>query len=256
MATVLEEIGSNLIALGFDNPSEEAIYNKIAQGVAIPIENTIQEIANSEQRILNTITMQRYGKSGYYTGHALAFQYGDDLVIDPVTFEDVYAEIDPSKQIIAQAAFEELSALLFLKVAKVNGLTGDLEPLTLAEKAAFDAYMVNFEIPGLPISKISAPANVLNMRGTITYYATYDLPTLKTNVANAMTAFRKSFKFNGEFFTGDLQDYVKAQVPGVRDAYYYNTTIDGSPFGGFQSLSSGYFNYVPTILDQITYAVI
>lgn len=129
MASTIQIIDSSLIALGFNNPSGAAIENKIAQAVGIPIDNTVQEFTNSENRILNIIVTQRYGKDGYYVAKALAFQLGDDLIIDPITLDDVYAVINPLNQIISQAAFEDFADQLFLKVAKINTTTGDLEAL-------------------------------------------------------------------------------------------------------------------------------
>lgn len=251
--SAIDQIFANLSALGFTNTSGTAIYNKIAQAVGIPIDNTIQEMTNSENNILNTINTQRYGKSGYYTKYALAFQYRDNLVIDPTTLEYIYEVIDPAKQIVSQAAFEELASILFLKIAKTNGISGDLEPLAPLELSSFNDYILNFQIPGLPLSVISANANIINFVANITYYKTYNLSTLQANVVLALSAFRRSFQFNGEFYTGDLEAYLRANVPGIRDVYIYNTTADGSPFGGSQSLSAGYFNYQSGIEAGLTY---
>ena len=255
-----DTINANLKALGFNNIGTASIFQKTAQTVGITVDNTLNEISNSESIITNIINTQRYGKSGYYTGKALAFQYGDNLIVDPDTLDDVYAVTDPTKQIINQAAFEEIvsgnSSQLFLKIATIDQLTGDLIPLSTAQYNAFVNYFVNFEIPGLPVSIISTTGNILNFNGQVTYFATYDFPTLQTNFTNAITTFRQSFTFNGEFFDGDLAAYLKANVPGIRDFYMYNSTIDGSPFNGSIKLPSGYFNYISTILSNITYAAV
>jgi hypothetical protein len=255
-----DTIKANLISLGFDNASTSALYNKVAEAVGVTVDTTITEIGNSENRIFNIINTQRYGKSGYYTSKALAFQYGDDLIVDPVTLDFVYAVIDSTKQIISQAAFEEFttgnSSLLYLKIAALNATTGLLQPLTTPQFSAFQNYYVNFEIPGLPVTLINSPGNILFFNATATYYATYDLPTLQTNLINALNAFRNSFAFNGEFFAGDLQAYIKSNVPGIRDFFIYNTTIDGAPFAGSQNLASGYFNYIDNIQNNIAYTPI
>lgn len=251
------EISANLIALDFDNSSDEAVYNKIAESVGLVVDDTITEMGNNAALITSIISTQRYGKSDYYTTHAKAFQYGDNLVIDPVTFDDVYAVIDTTKQIISQAAFEEIvsgsNSELFLKIATIDPTTGDLVPLSSPQLSAFKAYFLNFQIPGLPVSILSLPGNVFNFNARATYFATYDLPTLQTNVAAAMATFRKSFGFNGELFVSDLSTYIRNNVPGMRDFYMFNTTIDGSPFNGSISLTAGYFNYFSAILSNITY---
>lgn len=260
MASTVETILANLNGLAFNNPSLTALFKKIAQAVGIPIDATITEFANSENRIMNIIQSQRYGKGGYYTTSAKAFQYGDNLIIDPTTKNYIYATITPTKQIVAQAAFEEIksgnSSSLFLKIAALDAVSGNLIKLSVPQLAAFINYYVIFELPGLPISIINVDANVLNFKSTCTYFATYDFSALSINLAAALTLFKQTFDFNGEFFAGDLQDYIKSNVPGIRDFYLYNTTIDNSPFGGSQTLNSGYFNYDTTILTSINYAAI
>jgi hypothetical protein len=252
--TTEQQILANLQALGFDNTSAAAIFGKIAQSVGVTVDSTLTELSNSEGIIFNIINTQRYGKSGYYTSKALAFQYGDSLVIDPITLDYIYAVIDATKQIVSQAAFEELvSGQLFIKIATVDAITGNLVALSQPQLAAFNNYFVNFQIPDLPVTVVSNSANVLSFTARATYYATVDLPTLQTNLINAMTTFRKSFAFNGELFTGDLQDYIKQNVTGIRDFFIYNTLIDGVPYSGSQSLAAGYFNYAVGIENNITY---
>lgn len=248
-----DQITANLILMGFDNPSQAAIYNKIAEACGLVIDSTLTEIINSETEIFNIINTQRYGKSGYYTGKALAFQNGDNLIIDPVKFDYIYATIDTTKQIVKQAAFEDISSQLFLKIAALNTITGLLEPLTVAQYNAFVNYFTVFEIPGLPVTIINTPGNILYFNATATYFATYDLPTLQTNLLNALNNFRNSFTFNGTFYDGDLEQYIKTNVPGIRDFFINNTLIDGAPFSGSISLASGYFNYINNIQNNIAY---
>jgi hypothetical protein len=248
-----DQITANLIAMGFNNPSQAAIYNKIAEAVGLIIDSTITEIDNSETNIFTIINTQRYGKSGYYTGKALAFQLGDNLIIDSTTLDFIYAVIDPTKQIVKQAAFEDISSQLFLKIATLNNVTGLLEPLTADQYSAFVNYFTVFELPGLPVTIINLPGNILYFNAIATFYATYDLPTLKTNLLNALNTFRSSFTFNGTFYDGDLEQYIKTNVPGIRDFFINNTLIDGAPFTGSISLESGYFNYVNNIQNNITY---
>jgi hypothetical protein len=256
MPTTEQTISSNLIALGFTNPSATALYNKIAQAVGQPVDNTLTEFNNTMNSILNLISTKNYGKDLYYTTIAKAFQLGDDLIVDPVTQNDVYAVIDPSKQIVTQAAFEEIingnSSQLFLKIAKLDVPSGLLVPLANDEYAAFVSYFTTFELPGLPVAVINAPANILAFNATATFFKTYNLTTLQTNLLNALVAFRNTFEFNGLFFNGDLSDYLKQNVPGLRDFYLFNTTIDGAAFSGEISLDSGYFNYLAAILAAIT----
>jgi hypothetical protein len=249
-----------MVALDFDNPSAEALYNKIAQALGIVVDNTVQEFTNSENRILATITNKNYGKSGYYTDKAKAFQFGDNLAIDPVTKDFYYPVINVQNQIISQAALEEIvtgsNAQLFLKVATLNNVTGDLQQLTNPQLAAFSSYYSNFEILDIPVAIISLPPNILNFSAACNFFKTYDLSKLQTNLAAALTTFRQTFPFNGEFYTGDLQDYVKQNVPGVRDFFASNTILDATTFAGSSTLLAGYFNYNANILTGITYTAV
>lgn len=258
--TTATQIASNLAALGFDNPSAAALYNKIAQAVGDTVDATITEMTNSENSILNIITSQRYGTAGYYTAAALAFQLGYNLSPNPVTLAPQYSVIDPAAQIISQAAFEQIvegsSAQLFLKVATLNAVTGLLGALTAPKYAAFAAYFLNFELPGIPVTIVSSPADVLNFTAVCTFYSTYDQSTLQTAVQNAMAAFMTSFPFNGEFFNGDLADYIKQNVPGMRDFYITGTSLNGNGFNGSIPLPAGYFNYSTNIFNQIAYQAI
>lgn len=258
MGPTQTQVASSLQALGFDDPATLALFEQISQGIGVPIDNTILEFSNNQALFLQTITQKNYGKSGYYEGWAKAFQLGDDLIIDPTTGNDIYAVIDASKQIITQAAFEELvqgqNVQLFLKIAKTDPVSGLLVPLLGTELAEFQPYFQTAELPGIAVSIVNNAANVLAFNANVTFYKTYNLTTLQTKLLAALNSFLSTFQFNGEFFNGDLSDYVKANVPGVRDFFIYGTTLDGIGFSGDTLLSSGYFNYLPQILSNIATA--
>lgn len=254
--TTLQTILANLQSLGFGNTSNAAIFNEVSVAVAPVIDNTVTELNNGEANILSIITNKNYGKPGYYTSTALAFQYGYSLSTNPTTGQLYYAVIDTSAQIVKQAAFENTAGGLFLKIAKLNSITNLLEPLSSGEYSAFSAYFINFELPGLPITIINQSANILSFNAICSYNTQYDLPTLQTNVSNALNAFRDSYAFDGVLYTTDIESYITANVPGVRSFYVSNQTIDSSPFTNDVALTSGYFNYVSSILSQITYTPI
>lgn len=251
-----DQISSSLQALGFDDPATLALFEKVAQAIGIPIDNTLQEFVNNQNAMLSTVTTKNYGKDNYYTSGAKAFQLGDDLVVDPLTGNNYYAVIDPAKQIVTQAAFSELGAganvQCYLKIAKKDAPTGLLVPLDGNELAAFTSYFLTLEIPGIKITIVNKPANILAFNGVMTYYKTYNLTNLQTTFATVLAAFRDTFDFDGEFFNGDLEDYVKANVPGCRNFFISGTTLDGTAFNGSTLLGAGYFNYLSTILANIT----
>lgn len=267
MGVTADQIQANLIALGFNNQSAMAIYNKIAQSVGQVVDNTIAELANSEAIIQNLLISQYgLGKPLYYVANALNFQYGDNLIINtainPVTQQPylnlIYAVVDTTKQIITKAAFTQSvgsggNSLLFLKVATLNSSTNQLQALSGIQLTAFQNYFLNFELPGLPITILSSNANILGFNAVCTYSTAYDLTTLETNVAAALTAFQNSFQFNGTLYVGQLQDYIKQNVQGVIDFFVFDTTLDGVAFAGSTELNSGYFDYVGGITGDIVY---
>ena len=261
----IDQINSNLQILGFTNTSVTAIDEIIAIAVGQVMDNVLAEMTNSENIITNMlISQQGYGKALYYTGVALAFQYGDDLeineAINPVTGEPylnlIYAVIDATKQIIKQAAFQESveagGLVSFLKVA-TSGISSGLAPLSSDQLAAFQSYMLNFEIVDIPLNIISLPANILKFTSTVTYLASFDLPTLQSNLTAALNNFQTNFQFNGEFYDTDLTVYIQNNVPGVRSFFIGATFIDGTPFSDYTNLAAGYFNYDPNVFTNINF---
>lgn len=264
----IDSINANLVALNFSNTSVTSIVEEIAIACGQVMDNVLAEIANSESIITNLlISQQGYGKALYYTGIALAFQYGDNLVINqtinPVTgapfLNLYYPVIDTTKQIISQAAIQESliggSEVLFLKVA-TQAISGGLQALSSAQLTAFQSYMLNFEILDIPLTIISLNGNDLNFVSVATYLSAYDLPTLQANLLTALNTFQSTFALNGVFYATDLEQYIQTNVPGMRSFFISNTIIDGVPFSDFTNLSAGYFNYDPAVLTSISYLAV
>jgi hypothetical protein len=231
--------------------SVAANYGKEAEAIGQAIDNTLAELANTQNIITGIIAAQNYAHVGYYVNAAKAYQEGDDLSID-ANGNYYYAIIDTTKKIINQAAFEVVNngttASLTLKVATFDTGTGLLIALTSGQLSAFISYFLNFEIPGLPVSIISSNANSLAFNAAINYDPSYDLTTLQSNVNDALVTFRDTFPFNGHFYNYYLESYLVANATGVKAVYLSSTTIadyGGSPvaFSGDTSLDAGYFDY-------------
>ena len=261
MTTKYDTIIANLAAVlpELSSGSNAAVFKKAAEAFAMSLDTTSAELLNTEKIILDIINTQRYGKSGYYTGKAKEFQYGDSLSID-ANFDYYYATIDISKQIVTQAAFEDTivrgNVVLVLKVAKTNSGTGELEKLATAEKSAFDSYFSNFEIPGLPVTKISLDPNIFGFTAVCSYESGYDYTNLKAAVELALTTFRTTYAFNGTLYVNDIEGYIQNNVPGVRNFAISSPEIDSVGFSGSIKLTAGYFNYIASIETYITYAII
>ena len=253
-STIISYIKASMPEL--NSGSVAAIINKIAEAVGQAIDNTLTELNNTYTLITNIIVNKNFGHTQYYTDYALMYQEGVDLIIDSVTKKLYYATIDTNKQIIKQAAFEEVvtgnSASLVLKVAYTDPDTGLLAKLPTDKKTAFDSYFSNFEIPGLPVAKISNDPNILTFDALITYDKNFDLTTIQNNWATALISLRDTFQFNGVFYNYYFENYIVTNIPGVLSVYLSNTKIDTVAFNGSTKLSAGYFNYGTPL--NLTYA--
>lgn len=251
MSTLQIILANIFTLLGWTNTSTTSIWYKMAQAMSIPVDNTITELSNNLTTINSTISNKNYGRAGWYVTTSLAFQYGYSLSIDPVTLQYFYATIDPTALIISQAAFENSGSGLFLKVATLTGST--LGPLSSDQLTAFQSYFNVYELPGLPVTIISIAPNILNFSAIATYSAAYDLPTLKTNISNALTAFASTFQFDGVLYIANLQTYMTVNVPGLISFYVSGQQLDSVSFGGQTNLTAGYFDYSPNVENQIQY---
>lgn len=265
MATI-DTIKANILAAvpELTSSTNSDLYLKIAEAVAVTVDSTLTELTNTMTVIDNSIVTQRYGKGQYYVEKALYYQEGDQLSIDSTTLALYYPTIDATKHLIQQASFQNIvdSGLsnLVLKVAKKNTLLSTLEKLTDAELSAFNSYMLNFEIVGLPLNITSLDANILNFSAVITYYSSYDLTSIQNNITAAMNTFRDSFIFDGTFYINDLESYLKTNVSGIRNVSLSDTQISndgGSTYVNFINktlLSAGYFDYSNSVI--LTYETI
>jgi hypothetical protein len=245
--TTLETILAN-IAIGapeLTSSSNAAIYRKVAEAIALSLDSTLAELNNTKNIIDYNILNTRWGKLLYYEQKAKSFQYGDALSIDAVTLEPYYTVIDETKLIIQQASAQlDTSGIIVLKLATLDTTTGKLIALTPTQLSAFNTYFLNFEVPGLPITKVSLDANILEFAPVITYYGGYDLTTLKSNVIGSLETFKNTYSFNGKFFTNDLETYIKNNVAGVRNFQAGSASIDAvSIVNGSSDLTAGYFEY-------------
>ena len=234
--------------------SVTSIWRKLASALSVIIDNVIQELTNTEDIINANIAANNYGKAGYYINAALAYEDGVNMVIDPTTQNWIYDPVDTSKETITQAAFEEAS--LTLKVAYTDPSTGLLAKLPDAVMTRFLAYMTEagsggIEIPGIPLNVVSLDPNVFNANFVITYYGSYSLVNIQSAVIVALNTFRDSFAYNGELFINDISDYLKQNVPGIRDVSISSATIDSVPFSGSVSLLAGYFNFDSSLITSL-----
>lgn len=247
----------NTIASEVNTTSSTNILTKIAKTFADVIDLFNTEIENTKKTLIDDASNLSYGRQGYYTSKALAYQEGDSLLINAETGALYYETIDEEKQIIKQAAFEDVIVddvhFLTLKVAVQNPSTLKLEALTGDRFTAFSDYMVNFEIPGLHLYTFSGAPNVFDFVGTVIYSKTANLDTTTASVEAAFESFRDTFQFNGILYLNTLAQYIKSNVVGVIDVIMASPTIDSVAFTSYTKCAAGYFEYDTNTLTSITY---
>lgn len=240
------------------NTSAASVYQRMVVAFSSVVNTVLTEIKNTASLIEEYIEQNRFGSSQYYIKAARAFQYGDSLQFDEY-YKPYYAQIDTSKQIVAQAALDILESTikiggqdyliqtLTLKVARRDEF-GQLAKLNSNQLQAFQVYMQNFLVPGIPISIKSLDANTIKFSSMVcTYSPEFDLSTIQSEVQAAMIAFRDQSSFNGTFYTNHLEQYVRSNVVGVIDFWLDGAQIkiddEWQSFDQKVVMPAGYFNY-------------
>ncbi len=238
--------------------SISGIYIKIAEAISYVIDNTLTELKNTQTIIEDTISSKNFGHANYYVDNAKAYQVGEDLVINADTLEYYYPVIDPTKQLIAQAAFtEEVSGNLVSLILKVAKLDTNVQPNELAplidpaEMLPFKNYFYNFQIPGIPVSIISLPANELAIEAIIDYDRNYNIENIKAKVDELLITYKNTYPFNGVFYTYQLENYIVTNTSGLVAMSILSSKLDNVYFNDSTKLNAGYFTYGTNTLTYV-----
>lgn len=178
-----------------------------------------------------------------------SFQYGDDLVVtDGVV---AYAEVDTDAQIVTQASVKETEdGILQIKVAK-DDVDGTKIQLTNAELTALTNYIKSRRPPGVAVSVMSNPADVVKYTLTVRYDSGYNKATVQENIVAALDEYRNDLPFNAVFYKSKVIDIVH-NVAGVRSVVVrIDMTLKGgtetvSNLSELKELPAGYFNWDDT----------
>jgi len=169
---------------------------------------------------------------------ALAFRYGHELSDDTGTYDDsIYTDEEiTAALVIKRAAVIELELNnrkhLFIKVA--TEVNGELAVLPDAEKNGLDQYFARIKPAGTKIIIFTDNADALKM--SLDFY--YDPLTINeqgqridgrgnTTVQDAIRAYLKDLKFNGEFTIAEVENRLQL-VDGCADqeAYVRNCEVN------------------------------
>ena len=194
----------------------------------------------------------------WYRSKALAFQYGFDLLTDSDKFNNTghtEEQIEASKIVKYSAVVESPNeGRLIVKIAGEQG--EQLQPITDAQKQAFEAYLQEIKDAGVRLSVVNYHPDVLHLQMKIVY----DPLVLDSNgqsiihatkpVETAIKEYLKRLPFNGELVLAHLIDELQ-QAEGVRIPHLVlaqskNITSGGS-YGDFETIeiskipTAGYF---------------
>ena len=194
----------------------------------------------------------------WYRSKALAFQYGFDLLPDSDTFNNqghTEEAIEASKIVKYSAVIESKNeGRLIVKIAGEQGDT--LQPITDAQKQAFEAYLQEIKDAGVRLSVVNYQPDVLHLQMKIVY----DPLVLDSNgqsilhatkpVEETVKSYLKCLPFNGELVLAHLIDALQqaegVKIPHLVLAQSKNITSGGS-YGAFETIeiskipTAGYF---------------
>ena len=194
----------------------------------------------------------------WYRSKALAFQYGFDLLTDSDKFNNTghtEEQIEASKIVKYSAVVESPNeGRLIVKIAGEQG--EQLQPITDAQKQAFEAYLQEIKDAGVRLSVVNYQPDVLHLQMKIVY----DPLVLDSNgqsiihatkpIETAIKDYLKRLPFNGELVLAHLIDALQqaegVKIPHLVLAQSKNITSGGS-YGDFETIeiskipTAGYF---------------
>lgn len=194
----------------------------------------------------------------WYRSKALAFQYGFDLLPDSDKFNNqghTEEAIEASKIVKYSAVIESKNeGRLIVKIAGEQG--EQLQPITDAQKQAFEAYLQEIKDAGVRLSVVNYQPDILHLQMKIVY----DPLVLDSNgqsiihatkpVETAIKDYLKRLPFNGELVLAHLIDALQqaegVKIPHLVLAQSKNITSGGG-YGAFETIeiskipTAGYF---------------
>lgn len=102
----------------------------------------------------------------WYYKKALAFQYGDSLVLDETTQQYVYSKIDEDKQVVKYAAVRDKGTSVQILVS--GDESGNPVPLSNDVLTVFKQYMNRVKVAGVILNITSNPSDHLLLKASVT----------------------------------------------------------------------------------------
>ena len=200
----------------------------------------------------------------WYYKMALAFQYGDSLVLNDRTWQYEYASIDESKQVVKYAAVRDKGTSVQILVSGDQG--GSPVALSNDVLTVFKQYMNRVKVAGVILNITSKESDNVTVMATITI----DPLVLNENgellsdgskpVEEAITSYLKHIIYGGTFNKTRLVDVIQA-VEGVVDVeleeckYRHANSLEWTVMSG-NNYTGNSGSYIPVDLENsLTYVV-
>ena len=263
MAQTVEEIKAEILAAkaadsnldGLTSTSKVAIWRLWINIFAMAIRR-MQELWDVKKNELEVLTAAAVaGTALWYAERVKDWQYGHNVTV--VDGKATYSIIDEAAQLAAYVAVVD-GLPLKIKVAKDD--SGDLVPLSTAEKTSLDSYIKDIKFAGTPHLTISTDADLVKTVATVYYDGELILADVKTAVETALQDHLKAIYFDGKFNKNRYRDAAEALTGIVLDIDI--TSIEIKPDGGSfvtvtreYTAESGYYKHDPAnpLSSTLTY---
>ena len=171
----------------------------------------------------------------WYYKMAMAFQYGDSLVLNEATQQYEYATLDESKQVVKYAAVRDRGTSVQIIVSGEK----DGKPVALSNDVltVFKQYMNRVKVAGVILNIMSNPSDHLLLKASVTIdplVLNDDGGSLRDGskpVEEAIAKHLKSILYGGTFNKTKLVDAIQS-VDGVQDVELqecrYKSDVDAS----------------------------
>lgn len=156
----------------------------------------------------------------WYFDKAKAFQYGDDLVLNPRTFGYEYAKVDTSKQRVKYVAVRDRGASIEMLVSTAQN--GKPTPLSDEVLTAFKHYINAIKIAGVVINVRTRKADELSIAVKVVVDPLkinrqgVDIASSEKVVEHAIEDYLADIVYGGTFNKTKLVDAIQ-RVDGVLD---------------------------------------
>ena len=266
MARSIQEIQNLILQAKVQEPALEslnstskvAIWRLWVYIIAVAIWSLEKLFEQHREDIDKRLSELKPHTARWYRSKALAFQYGFDLLPDSDKFNNqghTEEAIEASKIVKYSAVIESKNeGRLIVKIAGEQG--EQLQPITDAQKQAFEAYLQEIKDAGVRLSVVNYQPDILHLQMKIVY----DPLVLDSNgqsiihatkpVEETIKSYLKRLPFNGELVLAHLIDALQqaegVKIPHLVLAQSKNITSSGE-YGAFETIeiskipTAGYF---------------